>query len=455
MSKCLCKIFVAFVALVGILCGCNGSSGSLYYNYKVADITPEGSVALAGYSMRKGLSTGVHTPLKTRCLVIASASEKVCIISNDLHEISPLTADSLRAEISKQSGMPAGNIFIHCTHTHSASAVEGRWTKEGNPNYEYAVEVKNTIVNNAVEAIADVDSYAPFTMELAMGEGSINYNRKDKNAHTDRDVYVLRLLDKEGKPVLSLVNYACHPVCLHSGSKVVSTDFPGFTVRELEKHWGGNVMYFSGASGNSNPTDSLSRHYAYAEYKGKKLAEDIKDIAFEKVKTSGELKVCNKEARLPFLADTITVELIENHIKEVIASGLFTYGTQTSEVESWSVPVLEAVKSGKVKNYLPLKVSAVNIGGVVFVFSQGEPYMEYQTKLRSEFPATPIFFAAYTNGQNTYLPSKVAYTSEIYDYDTKLIHVDIGTPYPLSDKMPDCYSAALKEVAAEVINDGM
>lgn len=453
MIRLINKQIIAFLAMICILYSCDNVENNFLYNYKIADITPEDSVVLAGFAARKGLSTGIHKELKTHCLVLADGEKKICIVSNDLMEMSTSSVDDLREQISQKSGLPINNIFIHCIHTHSAPRTGGWCAKEGNPNYEYAIYAKKQIVNNAIETILDSESYKPFTMEIGKGKSDINCNRRDIDAYTSNDVYVLRLLDENHKPVLSLVNYACHPVSLGARSNVVSTDFPGFAADVLEKEWGGNVMYFSGASGNSDPCDSLSRLSSYAEAKGHKLANDIIDIDFTPVKSNGKFKVVNKEVKLPFQADTITVELIEEHVEEITKWGVSVSNSWVSDVKHWASYTIEDVKNGLVKNYLPFNIHAINIGGVVLFLTQGEPFMEYQAQLREEFPDTDILFIAYTNGQNSYLPSKIAFTSDKYDYETKQMHIYIGAPYPLSDKMPDCYSGALNEITREAIEN--
>ena len=113
-------IYVVSACLLILLAGCRKEQ--LTCNYATADIstTEEEHVVLAGFAARHSLSTTVHLPLKTHCLVIAKGAEKVCIISNDLMEISPREADRMRNEIANRTGMPVGHVLLHCTHTHSA-----------------------------------------------------------------------------------------------------------------------------------------------------------------------------------------------------------------------------------------------------------------------------------------------------------------------------------------------
>lgn len=452
LKQILTVISVLCIALGGMVstsCS-NNVESTLKCNYKVADITPKDSVILAGFAARKGLSIGVHKPLESRCLVIQKGSEKICIVSNDLMESGTSTVDRWRAEISEKSGLPVENIFIHNIHTHSAPRTGGWCAKEGQPNYNYAIEVREAIVNNAAAAILDSTAFVPFTMEVGRGTSDINSNRRDSEGYCSRDCYVLRLVDKKGKPMISMVNYACHPVSLNHASNVVSPDFPGFAAEVLKEAWGGEIMYFSGASGNSDPCDSLSRMSVYAEQKGHKLANDIKDIEFTPVKDNGAFKLVSKEIRLPFAADTITVELIEKHVAEII-QWTSVSSTWPKDVKYWAGYTIEDIKAGLVKNYLPFNIHALNLGGVVLFMTQGEPFMEYQTALREAFPENHVMFIAYTNGQNSYLPSKEAYLTDKYSYETREMHIYIGAPYPLSNTMPDKYIESICGVTEEAL----
>ena len=97
-------------------------------------------------------------------------------------------------------------------------------------------------------------------------------------------------------------------------------------------------------------------------------------------------------------------------------------------------------------------MEALNLDGVIFFFSQGEPFCEYQTSARANHPDKTIFFAGYTNGQNSYLPSAHAYEyRKGYEYEIEQMHVYIKAPYPLSPEMPAAYSAAVEETIQKVL----
>ena len=90
--------------------------------------------------------------------------------------------------------------------------------------------------------------------------------------------------------------------------------------------------------------------------------------------------------------------------------------------------------------------------GILFFFSDGEPFCEYQMEARAAFPDRTVFFSGYTNGQNSYLPSEHAYAvRKGYEYEIEQMHVYIKAPYPLSDKMPATYRQGVLETLKETI----
>jgi len=426
-------------------------SAQLKCNIGVADITPEEPVSLAGFAAREGLSTGIHRPLKTHCLVIDNDSVRVCIISNDMMEISIHTANSLREEIAAQTGIPYNHIFIHCIHTHSAPSAGGSSAEKGGTNYVFAKKFRETVVRNAVQTANNKKGFIPFTIETGKGESDINCNRREKDGPCDHDIYLAHLLDKNGKTIVSLINFACHPVSLNHRSLVVSPDFPGITVEELSKDWGSNVFYFTGAAGNVDPCGALRADTAYTQARGMELADAVRNIRTEKIKKSNILCVSNMEVKLPFRVPEITPEIVNARADEIKHWNAF--GTWQNDVERWRSATLEKIAKGEVKNWLPLEIASVNIGGLVLFFSQGEPFNEYQTLLRENNPGIPLFFIAYTNGQNSYLPSKYAFGRDGYEYEKEQMHVYIGSPYPLSDEMPAVYETAMKQVVNDVISN--
>ena len=436
------KLFIVLLLVLSII-SCS-PTGQLKCNTGVADITPLDSVNLAGFAARKGLSVGVHRPLKTRCLVIKKDTMRVCIISNDMMEIPVSMANDLREQISRQTGIPFQHIFIHNTHTHSAPRVNGFSVEQGGTNVNFRKMFMETLVDNAVRTANNKAGFVPFTIETGKGESFINCNRREKDSPINHDVYAVRLLDKKGKPIVSMLNFGCHPVSLGHLSRMVSTDFPGITVEEIQKEWGGEVFYFSGAAGNVDPCGPLSSETSYAEERGKQLADALRQIKFKKLKPEQSLIVQNTEVCLPFRIPQVTREDVNAHVDEILLWNVS--GTWKNDVINWQKEMLEKMANGEVKSYLPFQIGSVRVGGLLFFFTQGEPFNEYQTILRESKPDASVLFIAYTNGQNSYLPSKHAFMVDAYAYEKEQMHIYIKAPYPLSDAMPDVYETAARQI---------
>ncbi|MDX9776896.1 MAG: neutral/alkaline non-lysosomal ceramidase N-terminal domain-containing protein, partial [Petrimonas sp.] len=327
-------------------------AAQLECNTGIADITPDEPVSLAGFAARVGLSTSTHRPLKTHCLVIQKDTTRVCIITNDMMEISIDLSRKLRDEIAEKTGISYNHIFIHCTHTHSAPRTGGKSVEQGGTNVAFAAKFRETIVSNAVQTANNKKAFIPFTIETAKGSSDINCNRGESDGPCDHDVYVARLLDKKGKPIVSFLNFACHPVSLNHKSLVVSTDFPGIAREELSKTWNSNVFYVAGPAGNVDPCGPLRADTAYTRSRGIELADAVRNIQFNKLQKNNVLQISNVEVRLPFRAANITPALINRHADEI--KDWDPFGTWKNDVERWRAATLEKIANGKVKNYLPV-----------------------------------------------------------------------------------------------------
>ncbi|MFA6592095.1 MAG: neutral/alkaline non-lysosomal ceramidase N-terminal domain-containing protein [Bacteroidales bacterium] len=425
----------------------------LLMNYKAADIsTSDGeAVVLAGFAARKGLSTGVHQHLLTHCLVISDGSQKVCIISNDLMEISPALSDSIRTLIADASGLPKERILMHNIHTHSAPRLGGSSVLTGGTNRAYKSRTVSAIVANAADVIKNDKAFRKFDLEIAKAKTSINANRCEKGGPADHDVYAARFLVK-GKPAVSVINLACHPVCMGPKSHLLSSDYSGVAIGSLIESWGGAMFQLTGAAGNMDPARG-PKEKDYAEECGKSLADSLSGVKFRKVRNTGRLSVVNDSVDLPYLVDTVTREDVIRHADSLVNTTSQVSATFKDDVRGWEKEILSRFDKGPVPSKLRYHLHTVDIDGVIFLFSDGEPFCEYQMDLRKAFPDRTIFFAGYTNGQNSYLPSERAYQRRKgYEYEVEQMHIYVKAPYPLSPNMPETYSAGLKSIIATTID---
>ena len=440
------KVFIYILLIMSAL----SCSKGLTMSYSSADIstTEDEHTMLAGFAARSKLHDGIHQHLFTHCLVLGDGTQKVCIISNDLMEISPALADTMRAMIAEKSGLAVDNILMHNIHTHSAPRSGGWCNVPGGPNRAWKDRMVETVVDNAVKNIAAEGK--PFKLEIGKGCTSINGNRCEKGGPVDHDVYVARFLQK-GKPVVSVVNLACHPVCMGAGSLLLSSDYPGICGKYLSEAWGGEVFQLTGAAGNMDPALG-PKMVEYAEECGKSLADSLVNIKFSRVTSKGLLRLVNETVDLPYQIDVITPEAVIAHADSLAASARTVFPRFADDVMGWKEEILERFEEGPVPSKLRYHLHGVDLDGVIFFFSDGEPFCEYQMEARAAFPDRTIFFAGYTNGQNSYLPSERAYqVRKGYEYEVEQMHVYIKAPYPLSEKMPSVYREGVIKTISDTI----
>ena len=440
------RVWILLLLLSVLSC----NKGGLTMSYHSADIstTEDEHVVLAGFAARDTLSDGIHQHLYTHCLVLGDGTQKVCIISNDLMEISPAISDTIRTMIAEQSGLALDNILMHNIHTHSAPRSGGASNYTGGTNRAWKERMVATVVGNAVKTIGEKGK--PFALEVGKGETLINGNRCEKEGPVDHNVYVARFL-QHGKPVVSIVNLACHPVCMGPGSYLLSSDYAGVNARYLSEAWGGEVFQLTGAAGNMDPALGPKR-VDYAEQCGKELSDALKDIPFEKVSSKGILRLVNDTVDLPYQIAEVTPEAVTRHADSLAATARTTFPRFADDVMNWKDEILERFDNGPVPSKLRYHLHGLDVDGIVFFFSDGEPFCEYQMEARAAFPDRTVFFAGYTNGQNSYLPSEHAYeVRKGYEYEIEQMHVYIKAPYPLSDRMPSTYREGVIRTIRETI----
>ena len=443
------RIFViSLVALISLSC----VRSTLMCNYTSTDISTleDEHVVLAGFAARNDLSDGIHIPLRTHALAITDGEQKVCIISNDVMEISPSLAGEIRTEISKRSGLPYDNILLHCIHTHSAPRFGGASAQPGGSNHAYKERTVEAIIANAVKAITDEASYKGFSLEIAKGMTEINRNRCEQTGPVDHALYAAKVVDKKGNPICAFFNVACHPVSMGHISFMLSSDYSGVARREISKDWGCEVFQLTGASGNMNPVGPEST-FEQAEIIGGMLYESLKSLDFEAVPSQGLLKFARGKAELPYSIEEVTAEAVKAHANDLVENMKTVFPRFARDVRGWEAEILERFNNGPVKSKLDFDMAALNLDGILFFFTQGEPFCEYQMEAREAFPGKTVFFAGYTGGQNSYLPSAHAFaTRKGYEYEIEQMHIYIKAPYPLSEKMPESYKEAIFQTIAAV-----
>jgi hypothetical protein len=246
--------FLIAVLLAGWLAPHVPARGAeLYVGVARRVITPDPLLPVSG-----GL--GIPVPAKekrgdltARALVLQSGETTVGIVQLDLLGFPSTLANRVRAKVAK---IPAENILIGSTHTHSApdcyAFPDGKGGHTGNLQY------MDFVCNKAAEAINEaVDNLRPARLKVNTGEakGKIAYNYYAPDLY-DRRMSVIQAIDAAGKPIATLVNYAVHPEVLGNDVGILSPDLVGPMCDRIEEKVGGTALFMNGAQGGMITADN-------------------------------------------------------------------------------------------------------------------------------------------------------------------------------------------------------
>jgi neutral ceramidase len=227
--------------------GSNGSNGSVLAAGAVADITPGIGLPMGGYGARQGVASGIRNPLLARVMVVSDGTTELAIAVCDLVGVGDEMVAGAREIIEAEAGIPASNVLVGATHTHSGPA-----GIRGKGSADYIAVTARKIAGAVIEAKARLQ---PVTLKVGTVEvTTISQNRRDPEGPIETVATILLAAPPDGGPaVATLVNYACHSTVFEHDNLDYSPDFPGAMARFIERELGGTAVYLQGAAGNINP----------------------------------------------------------------------------------------------------------------------------------------------------------------------------------------------------------
>lgn len=191
--------------------------------------------------------------LTARAMVLVQGETKVAIVQLDLLGFPSVLCARVHKQVPR---IPADNILIGSTHTHSAPDCYGFPGLDGKPSGD--LKYMDFVSNQAAAAINQaLDNLQPAQLKIATGEaqGKIAYNYYAPELYDPR-MTVIQALTPAGKTIVTLVNYAVHPEVLGNGVGLVSPDLVGPLCDKLEADLGGQGMFMNGAQGGMVTADN-------------------------------------------------------------------------------------------------------------------------------------------------------------------------------------------------------
>ena len=246
----------------------------------VVDITPPKGYRMAGY-FRERLNTGTHDPLQAKALVLRQGNEQAALVFCDLVGIARDVSDRARQLAAKKTGIPAANIVIAATHSHTGPLYMGALRQyfhdrtvaakgeDAHEKIDYPAVLAEKLadaIHRARKAVQPADLAAgvsrqeglSFNRRFHMKDGTVRFNPGKLNPNIVRpagpiDPEVGLLCIRVGDKDLALLTvFALHLDTV--GGTEYSADYPSYLERKLRRELGteGVSLFGAGTCGDIN-----------------------------------------------------------------------------------------------------------------------------------------------------------------------------------------------------------
>jgi neutral ceramidase len=403
---------------------------------------------------QEDLIKGINDPIFARAIVIANGATKAALVTVDIGGMSTETWTNVSSRLQKELGIPAENLVLTATHSHSVPRLSG------------------AILENAIFSAVKTAAGRTVPARMAWGTGisNINVNRNiiDKKTHgwwegpnyegvSDKTVAVVRFEGKDGKPIGVLYNYAVHAV-LNGQLDQISGDIPGAASRYVEQSLGGDAvaLWSEGAAGDQNPiyfqqTYDL-RAIRVAEYA--KRGEDISNAM-----PPGGIGLDRSNPRVAMLMDqqrqmtNSMGQMLGEEVLHTLRENL-ERPRETAVIAGTSKTVqcpgrkrTDQGRAGTPGSYVdgpavPIRLSLLRIGDTMIGGVNAEVFNAIAQRFKRESPYKHTMMATLTNGMapSGYIPNDAAFGYQTFEV--------------LSSRLkPGCAETAIVDGLLDLIED--
>ena len=437
-----------------------GGRGLLHAGFAERDITPDiGMEQPGGYG--KVYLRKFHDPCKVRAAVFGEGSDRVALVGTDSLIIPRQVVVAARDSIQSKCGIPAGNVMVGASHSHSSGPVgmvqPGEYdhasplvrklayehSSMANPDYLKRVEAE------IVRAVTSADSLrepSPCSFGTGLEEkAAFNRRFRMKNGQTwthpgqgnpdivepagpiDPIVSVIGAYDADGRLRGCVVNYACHATTSPEG---ISANWIFYLERAIQGMMGPNatVVFLQGFCGDITQVDNRSPYRPptgdqYARLVGGRVgAEAVKVLLSSHPGEAGPTAAASQVLKIPRRLPSrgklqAAVATVQKDPKEVgMTNWLFAKEIVMLDALASKWPELEA------------EIQAIQVGPAVMVSAPGEMFCQFGLDIRagSRFPITmPVELA---NGCVGYIPTEEALGKNGGGYETRLTSYSNAVP---------------------------
>ncbi len=452
MRSVISKLIVV-CALVLVTCGLAATSygANMEIGFARVNINPPLGIPMRGHPF-DFFAKGFESDLYANAMSISDGKTEIMMVSCDVAGISNEMSARICRKIEQTIGVPASNIMVCTTHTHSGPATT---PSKGNDLINgYCKKLEAGIIEALKQAHNNTQKG-----RLTVGYGElpgIGFNRRfimsDRTIQTHpltldphiiapegpdaKDLFVFCAYDEDGQPMGTAINFTCHATVMERRNENISHDYPGKLCNYVNDKLGPGVisLFLQGTAGNIcqvNPLDGTHKEVGleWTKVMGRKIgSKALELIEKDSVETIGPLRAVSRKVELtlrkpdpvlaqwafnykdvpegnPVLSDYGAEKFNEIKLPMMALNNLF-------ETPWWANRYARTVRShaqNKEKTaQITVKVFAQDNWALVSL--PGEFYIELGNAIQNRSPFEKTIVVGYANGTNGYFPTRKAFS---------------------------------------------
>jgi hypothetical protein len=396
------------------------------------DITPDSSLWMAGFALRKQPSQGVALPLHAKALALQSgAGPASVLVTVDLLGLTARITDRVAAEVQRRHDVPRANLMFNASHTHCGPVVDEQLSVayDLSPDQWSAIRAYTAALEQRLIAVVGdaLSRLAPARVAYARGEAGFAANRRVKftpEGPVDRSVPVLRVEGRGSEPLAIVFGYACHNTTLQDGFVQFHGDYAGVAQAELQRrHPGTTALFMIGCGADANPKPRGTLELVQAH--GVALADAVDRALPAATPVAPALHTAYGAVDLPFVQDGARdrwrqqLDIDELYLRRHAAL------MQAAVQRDGRLPASQRD---------PIQVWRFG-SDLTLVALGGEVVVDYALRLAREYPNQRIWAAGYSNDVFGYVPSLRVLREGGYEGGDAMVYY--GRPAPFTEAVEE------------------
>jgi hypothetical protein len=381
-------------------------------------VTTEIGMPMEGVPARdaEGRCESIHDHLFARALYVEHDGERAAVVGLDVFRLCRETADRLRAAAADELGLAPDRILLNTSNTHSGPRASDWY--HGEPDAEFLARLESGVGEASARAM---ESARAAILWAGEARSDLPMNRRKKDV---RDVVtfapnpvgpvcdalpIALFRDADNAPIALLCSVACHPATVKGFA--VSTDYPGVTTAEIERHLGAEcALFLAGTGGDAEPSvlagggDWHIGDWSDVDRAGRMAAREVTNhLTLGLFEAAPRVRCAEVEMEWPLLAPPPASEY------HALLRHPDYRGDDPASVarRRWAREQLDRIEAeGRLPEVVPIRLHGLQLGGRVrLVGIEGDAVAELGLLMREAYREGVTFALGHTNGTQLCLPT--------------------------------------------------